>query len=74
MDCSILYTFLLAIILLFIIAVICYHYTNIDQNKQKIMQSKVKQWQQKFVDSIITLRVGKTKVAKEEFYDAKKKQ
>ena len=46
---------------------------NIDQNKQKIMQSKVKQWQQKFVDSIITLRVGKTKVAKEEFYDAKKK-
>ena len=28
----------------------------------------------KFVDSIITLIVGKTKVAKEEFYDAKKKQ
>ena len=26
----------------------------------------------KFADSIITLRVGKTKVAKEEFYDAKK--
>ena len=28
----------------------------------------------KFVDSIITLRVGKTKVAKEEFYDAKKEK
>ena len=70
MDCYILYTVLLVDILLFIIPIACYHCEKFfwHTNNVKMEKDDTKT----FFDSIIMLRFGKTKVAKEQFHGAKK--
>ena len=76
MDCYILNTFLLVIILLFKIAITCYHYANHKSKQKKYWHKNNKKCRKittaKIFDSTIMLRFGKITVTKEEFYGAKK--